>query len=105
MGTGRVMLSLRHPTAAAGSARKHFRIVLIKPSHYDDDGYVIRWFRSPMPANSLASVYGLLADCAQRKILGPDVDLEISAIDETNTRVRVERIIDVLREIGRASCR
>jgi hypothetical protein len=49
------MRSLGHPTAADG-ARKHFRIVLIKPSHYDDDGYVIRWYRSPMPANSLASV-------------------------------------------------
>jgi hypothetical protein len=40
------MRSLVHPTAADG-ARKHFRIVLIKPSHYDDDGYVIRWYRSP----------------------------------------------------------
>jgi hypothetical protein len=52
----------------AGSAPKHFRIVLIKP--YDDDGYVIRWYRSPMPANSLASVYGLIDDCARRRILG-----------------------------------
>ena len=23
-----------------------FKIVLIKPSHYDDDGYVIQWWRS-----------------------------------------------------------
>ncbi len=59
----------------ASTARKRFRIVLIKPSHYDDDGYVIRWYRSPMPANSLASVYGLIDDCAQRQILGPDVDI------------------------------
>jgi len=48
------MRSLR-PSTAAVSTRKYFRIVLIKPSHYDDDGYVIRWYRSPMPANSLAS--------------------------------------------------
>ena len=60
----------------ARAARKRFRIVLIKPSHYDDDGYVIRWYRSPMPANSLASVYGLIDDCAQRKILGPDIDID-----------------------------
>ena len=93
------MLSLRHPTAA-GSLRKHFRIVLIKPSHYDDDGYVIRWYRSPMPANSLASVYGLLDDCAQRRILGSDTDIEIVAIDETNTRVRVDRIISDMRANG-----
>jgi radical SAM superfamily enzyme YgiQ (UPF0313 family) len=85
----------REPNVAA--ARKRFRIVLIKPSHYDDDGYVIRWYRSPMPANSLASVYGLLDDCAQRKILGPDTDVDTVAIDETNTRVRVDRIVADMR--------
>ncbi len=79
-------------TEPAG-ARRRFRIVLIKPSHYDDDGYVIRWYRSPMPANSLASVYGLLDDCARRQVLGAEVDVDIVAIDETNTRVRVERIV------------
>jgi radical SAM superfamily enzyme YgiQ (UPF0313 family) len=90
------MLSLRRPTAT-GRARKHFRIVLIKPSHYDDDGYVIRWYRSPMPANSLASVYGLIDDCARRHILGSDTDIEIIAIDETNTRVRIDRIVRDMR--------
>jgi len=96
MGMGRVMLSLRHLTAGR-STPKHFRIVLIKPSHYDDDGYVIRWYRSPMPANSLASVYGLIDDCAQRRILGADTDIEIVAIDETNTRVPIDRIISDMR--------
>ena len=78
-------------------AFKKFRIVLIKPSKYDDDGYVIRWYRSPMPANSLASVYGLIDDCAQRRILGPETDIEIVAIDETNARVRIDRIISDMR--------
>jgi len=72
---------------------KRFLVVLVKPSHYDDDGYVIRWYRSPMPANSLASVYGLIDDCARRKILGPDIDVDIVAIDETNTRIRLDQII------------
>ena len=84
----------------ATSARKRFRVILVKPSHYDDDGYVIRWFRSPMPANSLATVYGLVDDCAQRQVLGPDIDIDIVAIDETNTRVRVERIIAEMRANG-----
>jgi hypothetical protein len=47
------------PPRAGGvdaAARRRFLAVLIKPSHYDDDGYVIRWYRSPMPANSLATV-------------------------------------------------
>ncbi len=85
---------------ATNGARKLFRVVLVKPSHYDDDGYVIRWFRSPMPANSLATVYGLVDDCAQRRVLGPDIDIDIVAIDETNTRVRVDRIIAAMRENG-----
>src|SRR5690348_2837960 len=96
LGMGHCMLPLGHLTADA-SGRRRFRVVLIKPSHYDDDGYVIRWLRSPMPANSLASVYGLIDDCARRQILGPNVDIDIVAIDETNTRVRIEHVISDMR--------
>jgi radical SAM superfamily enzyme YgiQ (UPF0313 family) len=81
-------------------AKRSFRIVLIKPSHYDDDGYVIQWRRSPIPSNSLASVYGLLADCAEAKILGPDVDIEIEACDETNTVIDVRATARRLKEAG-----
>src|ERR1700724_3821795 len=88
------------PRAEVLSARKRFRVILVKPSHYDDDGYVIRWFRSPMPANSLATVYVLVDDCAQRQSLGPDIDIDIVAIDETNTRLRTDRIIAEMRANG-----
>jgi radical SAM superfamily enzyme YgiQ (UPF0313 family) len=80
--------------------RKPFRIILIKPSHYDDDGYVIQWLRSPIPANSLACLYGLARDSQARDVLGPVYDLEIEAIDETNTRVRPNRIARSIREAG-----
>ena len=42
------------------SSTKRFQIALIKPSHYDDDGYVISWYRSFIPSNSLAVVYSLV---------------------------------------------
>ena len=71
--------------------RQCFRLVLIKPSHYDDDGYVIQWWRSAIPSNSLAVLYGLALDCAEQKVLGEDVEIEIHAFDETNTRVRPDR--------------
>jgi radical SAM superfamily enzyme YgiQ (UPF0313 family) len=74
------------------SSRRLFKLILIKPSHYDDAGYVIQWLRSPIPANSLACLYGLARDARDRSVLGPDVDLEIEAIDETNTRVRPDRL-------------
>jgi radical SAM superfamily enzyme YgiQ (UPF0313 family) len=66
--------------------------VLVKPSHYDDDGYVIQWYRSAIPSNSLAALYGLAKDCAERRVLGEDVGIDIYAYDETNTRIRAERL-------------
>ncbi len=71
--------------------------MLIKPSHYDDDGYVIQWFRSAIPSNTLAVMNGLALDCKQRRVLGDDVEISVTAIDETNTRIRPERIV---RQIG-----
>jgi len=75
-----------------------FQLVLIKPSHYDDDGYVIRWWRTLIPSNSLAAVYGLARDCARQRVLGPDVDIDIVVIDETNARVNIPRLV---RRLGR----
>jgi hypothetical protein len=54
-----------------GIAERRFQLILIKPSHYDDDGYVIRWWRAMIPSNSLVAVYGIAADCAERQVLGP----------------------------------
>jgi hypothetical protein len=56
-------------------AKKRFCLILVKPSHYDEDGYVIQWFRSTIPSNSLAAVFGLARDCAQRRVLGPDLEI------------------------------
>jgi hypothetical protein len=71
---------------------KIFRLVLIKPSHYDDNGYVIQWVRSAIPSNTLAALHALAADCAARQVLGPDVEIVIEAYDETNTRIKPARI-------------
>jgi len=80
--------------------KRRFQLLLIKPSHYHDDGYVIRWWRALIPSNSLAAVYGLAMDCAQRKVLGADVDIDIDLIDETNTRVNVRKRIRRFRRHG-----
>jgi len=71
---------------------RRFSLVLIKPSHYDDDGYVIQWFRSAIPSNSLAVLYGLALECAADKILGDEVELEIHAFDETNSHINPKKI-------------
>lgn len=77
--------------------KRKFTLVLIKPSHYDDDGYVIQWFRSAIPANSLACLYGLALECRDRKILGENVELEIHAFDETNTNIKIEKIASLIK--------
>ena len=80
--------------------KKRFSLVLIKPSHYDDDGYVIQWFRSAIPSNSLAVLYGLALECADKKVLGADVEIEIHAFDETNTNIRPKRIGSLIENAG-----
>ena len=80
--------------------QRRFQLVLIKPSHYDDDGYVIQWFRSVMPSNSLAALYGLAIDAAERQVLGPDVSIDVTPVDETNTRIKPNKIIARLKRHG-----
>ena len=79
------------------STRRRFQIALIKPSHYDDDGYVIQWLRSFIPSNSLAAVYSLVADARDRRVLGADIAIDIDAVDEINTRIRPKAIIERFR--------
>jgi hypothetical protein len=64
-------------------SRRGFRLVLIKP---DDE--VIQWFRS----SNQAAVYGLAMDCAAKQVLGRQIGIVVNAYDETNTRIRPERI-------------
>jgi radical SAM superfamily enzyme YgiQ (UPF0313 family) len=87
----------RHSGAATG---KRFCLILVKPSHYDDDGYVIQWFRSTIPSNSLAALYGLARDCRERHVLGDDVEIEIHPFDETNTRMHPKKLARMIRQAG-----
>ncbi|MGO7989327.1 B12-binding domain-containing radical SAM protein [Rhizobium leguminosarum] len=79
------------------AARRRFQLILIKPSHYDDDGYVIRWWRAMIPSNSLAALYGIAAECAERKVLGDDTAIDITVIDETNTRIDIAGLLAQLK--------
>ncbi|MBB4232222.1 B12-binding domain-containing radical SAM protein [Rhizobium mongolense] len=88
---------MRSPVA---SGSRRFQLILLKPSHYDDDGYVIRWWRAMIPSNSLAALFGIAADCAEREILGPGVGIDIKVIDETNTRVHIPELLALLKQHG-----
>ena len=70
-----------------------FFVEIIKPSHYDDDGYVIQWLRAFIPSNSLACLYGLVQDVEKRQGVGAGVNLIVNVYDESHTVIPVRRII------------
>jgi radical SAM superfamily enzyme YgiQ (UPF0313 family) len=74
------------------TTRTTFRVVLVKPSHYDDEGYVIRWMRSCVPSNTLACLYAIADAVGTSGRLGPDVEVAIDVYDETNQRIPIKDI-------------
>ena len=70
-----------------------FFVELIKPSHYDDDGYVIQWRKSWIPSNTLACINALSQDASEKSVLGDDVEFVINAYDEMNIVIPVDDII------------
>ena len=82
--------SFKEPTAQLPF--KKFRIVLIKPSKYDDDGYVIRFWKGVLPSNTLNVLHGLTEDVKSRRVFG-DLNIEIVTFDETAEKLPVKKII------------
>jgi len=73
-----------------------FHLILIKPTHYDDDGYPLQWRTFTLPSNSLACLYGLARDCRERQVLGEQVDIRIHAIDESSRRVDPQALLKMI---------
>jgi radical SAM superfamily enzyme YgiQ (UPF0313 family) len=90
IGLGKIV---RSNSAAPILKTKQVKIVLIKPSKYDDEGFVIRHFRGVLPSNTLACLSSLTQDVAKRELLGRDVELKVELIDDTVQRIPVNRII------------
>src|SRR5574341_1394035 len=71
---------------------KRFRIVLIKPSKYDDNGYVIRFWKGVLPSNTLNVLHGLTEEVKSSRVFG-DLKIEIVTFDETTEKLPVKQII------------
>ncbi len=78
---------------------KTLRVVLIKPSKYDDEGYVVRFWRGVLPGNSLNVLHGLTEDVRQRGVFG-DIAIQVDTFDETAEKVPVKRIVRWSRDAG-----
>ena len=79
---------------------QRFHVEMIKPSHYDNDGYVIQWWKASIPANSLASLYAIVLDASERRVLGSDVQLTFDGWDECNTVISPERVARRIKAAG-----
>jgi radical SAM superfamily enzyme YgiQ (UPF0313 family) len=76
---------------------KVLTVFLVKPSKYDDDGYVVRHWRGVLPSNTLACLHGLTEDVKRRGLL-EDVELRVHLVDEAVGKVSIPAIV-------RADCR
>jgi len=66
-------------------------VYLIKPSHYDEEGYVVRHWRGVLPSNTLACLAALTQEVMDRKQLR-EVKIELQVLDETVEPIRIQRI-------------
>lgn len=99
--TFEALKELKKPTRSS-EVPKRLKIVLIKPSKYDDEGFVIRHLRGVLPSNTLACLYSLTEDVIKQKALGPDVRIGVEIVDESVEKVPVDRIV---RSNRPAACR
>ncbi|MBI3083896.1 MAG: radical SAM protein [Candidatus Omnitrophica bacterium] len=84
-----------------GEATRNIRrlvVYLIKPSTYDEDGYVIRYWKGVLPSNTLSCLYGLTEDVRERRALGPKLRWRIELIDEGVQRIDVRAILRSARD-------
>jgi radical SAM superfamily enzyme YgiQ (UPF0313 family) len=87
-----------HPQSPSNLLQK-LRIVLIKPSKYDDEGYVVRFWKGVLPSNTLNVLNGLTEDIKRRRVFG-DLSIEIVTFDETTEKVPVTKIVRWSRQTG-----
>lgn len=71
---------------------KKLRIVLIKPSKYDDEGYVIRFWKGVLPSNTLNVLHGL-TEAVKDSGAFRDLSIEIFTFDETAEKLPLKKII------------
>jgi len=68
------------------------KVVLVKPSKYDDEGYVVRYVRGVLPSNTLATLAALTEEAARRGDLGP-VRIETVLLDDGVEKIDVEALV------------
>jgi radical SAM superfamily enzyme YgiQ (UPF0313 family) len=71
---------------------RYVQLYLIKPTQYDDDGYVVRHWRGVLPSNTLACLAGLTEELIAQKRFGESVQVKIHVFDETVDKIPLKSI-------------
>ena len=81
-------------TTQAVSAVSRLVVLLIKPSKYDADGYLIRFWKGVLPSNSLAVMHALTVDAFKAPELQGLIG-EVYSFDEIvlAQRVRPKKLV------------
>ena len=80
-----------------------FMVILIKPSRYDDDGYVLQWCRSVYCSNALTVLNALVEDCAEKQVLGSGVKIIVEAYDDQCVMPPAEQLAKRMQSAGAGS--
>lgn len=73
--------------------KRKLEVVLVASSHYDDDGYVHRYWRGVVPSNTLCCLQTLVQSVHTHRELGPEVDIAVRIYDDHVQRVPIRRIV------------
>jgi len=77
------------PAVSAPASR--LVVILIRPSRYDDEGYVVRHWRGTLPSNTLSCLYSLTEEAVRSGAFGP-TSVHVETIDEIVSRVDTVRL-------------
>lgn len=76
-------------------SRKHrFSVLLIRPTKYDDEGYVIRYIRGVLPSNTLGVLHALTRQAFAAAPFGdnPELVTETRLLDDTIDNINVGKL-------------
>src|SRR5690606_24439931 len=79
------------PTGETPARCRKLALLLVRPSKYDDRGYVIRHWRGVLPSNTLNCLHALTLDAVRRGALD-GIRVSVHVRDEAVHRVDPERL-------------
>lgn len=72
--------------------KRVLKVVYIRASKYDDEGYVLRYWRGVLPSNTLLCLKALTQQVADSGELGDDVEVVVECYDDTVERIPIKRL-------------